>query len=83
MSYDELKRLAHARLWAANLQQGFATESLVHESYSRLAKVSSIDIPDRKRAVAYASKVKRQLILDAVRREWINARAVLLVLQDR
>ena len=67
VSYDELKRLAHSRLWSANLQQGLATESLVHESYLRLLKLSSIDIPDRKRYFAYVSKVMRSVILDLVR----------------
>lgn len=67
VSYDELKRLAHSRLWAANAHQGFATESLVHESYLRLVKLQTVDIPDRKRFFAYASKVMRSVILDAVR----------------
>ena len=67
VSYDELKRLAHSRLWSANLQQGLATESLVPESYLRLLKLSSIDIPDRKRYFAYVSKVMRSVILDLVR----------------
>ena len=67
VSYDELKRLARSRLWSANLQQGLATESLVHESFLRLLKLPSIDIPDRKRYFAYVSKVMRSVILDAVR----------------
>jgi RNA polymerase sigma factor (TIGR02999 family) len=67
VSYDELKRLAHSRLWASNLKQGFATESLVHESYLRLAKLKSIDIPDRRHYFAYASKVMRSVILDTLR----------------
>jgi RNA polymerase sigma factor (TIGR02999 family) len=67
VSYDELKRLAHSRLWASNLKQGFATESLVHESYLRLSKLASADIPDRKRYFAYASKVMRSVILDTLR----------------
>jgi DNA-directed RNA polymerase specialized sigma24 family protein len=66
-SYDELKRLARSRLWASNLHQGFATESLVHESYLRLAKSQALNIPDRKRYFAYASKVMRSVILDTVR----------------
>lgn len=67
VSYDELKRLAHSRLWAASLKQGFATESLVHESYLRLVNLRSLDIPDRKHYFACASKVMRSVILDAVR----------------
>jgi RNA polymerase sigma factor (TIGR02999 family) len=66
-SYDELKRLAHARLWASNLQGGFATESLVHESYLRLVHLKALDLPDRKHYFAYASKVMRSVILDTLR----------------
>lgn len=67
VSYVELKRLAHSRLWAANLKQSFATESLLHESYLRLANQKTLAIPDRKHFFAYASKVMRRVILDAVR----------------
>lgn len=67
VSYDELKRLAHARLWASNLKQGFATESLVHDSYLRLSSLKSLDIPDRRHYFAYASKVMRSVILDTLR----------------
>lgn len=67
VSYDELKRLAHSRLWAANLKQGFATESLLHESYLRLVNQKTLAIPDRQHFFAYASKVMRSVILDAVR----------------
>ena len=67
LSYDELKRLAHSRLWAANLKQSFATESLLHESYLRLATIKTLAIPDRQRFFAYASKVMRSIILDYVR----------------
>ena len=67
VSYDELKRLAHSRLWAANLKQSFATESLLHESYLRLANQKTLAIPDRQHFFAYASKVMRSVILDAVR----------------
>ena len=66
-SYDELKRLAHSRLWAANLKQDFATESLLHESYLRLVNQKSLAIPDRQHYFAYASKVMRSIILDTVR----------------
>jgi RNA polymerase sigma factor (TIGR02999 family) len=67
VSYDELKRLAHARLWSSNLHGGFATESLVHESYLRLMHLKALNLPDRKHYFAYASKVMRSVILDTVR----------------
>lgn len=67
VSYDELKRLARSRLWAANLRQHFATESLLHESYLRLVNQKTLAIPDRRQFFAYASKVMRSVILDSVR----------------
>ena len=60
-SYDELRRLAHARLWASNLDRPLATESLVHESYLRLVNLQVLDLPDRKRYFAYAGKVMRSV----------------------
>ena len=67
LSYDELKRLAHSRLWAANLKSSFATESLLHESYLRLTNLRGVAIPDRRHFFAYASKVMKSVILDVVR----------------
>lgn len=67
LSYPELRRLAHSRLWAANLKQSFATESLLHESYLRLINQKELAIPDRQHFFAYASKVMRSVILDCVR----------------
>ena len=67
LSYDELRKLARSRLWAANLKGGFATESLLHESYLRLVNQRTVAIPDRQSFFAYASKVMRSVILDCVR----------------
>jgi RNA polymerase sigma factor (TIGR02999 family) len=67
LSYDELKRLAHSRLWAANLKNSFGTESLLHESYLRLSNVKDVAIPDRQHFFAYASRVMKTVILDLVR----------------
>ena len=67
VSYPELKRLAHSRLYAANLKQSFATESLLHESFLRLVNLKTLAIPDRQHFFAYASKVMRNVILDSVR----------------
>ena len=40
---------------------------MIDESYLRLVNQQSLDIPDRKHYFAYASKVMRSVILDAVR----------------
>lgn len=66
-SYGELKRIAHARLYAANARDRFATESLLHESYMRLSQVQRVDLPDRKHFYAYASKVMRNIVLHEIR----------------
>jgi RNA polymerase sigma factor (TIGR02999 family) len=67
VSYDELKRVAHARLYAANASNRFATESLLHESYLRLHDLAALDLPGRKHFFAYASKVMRNIILGEIR----------------
>lgn len=67
LSYGELKRLAHSRLYAANLKNSFGTESLLHESYLRLATQENLAIPDRQHFFAYASRVMKSVILDLVR----------------
>lgn len=66
-SYGELKRIAHARIYAANAHDRYATESLLHESYMRLCHQTSLDLPDRKRFYALASKVMRNLVLQEIR----------------
>ncbi len=66
-SYPELKRIAHARLYAANLRQGIDTESLLHESFLKLVNQKTLPLEDRKQFFAYAAKTMRNIILDAVR----------------
>jgi RNA polymerase sigma factor (TIGR02999 family) len=66
-SYAELKRIAHARIYASNVSDRFATDSLLHESYMRLSSLKSVDVPDRKRFYAYASKVMRNIVLQEIR----------------
>jgi RNA polymerase sigma factor (TIGR02999 family) len=66
-AYPELKRLAHSRLYAANLRNGIATESLLHETFLKLCHVSQLDVPSRKQFFGYASTVMRNIILDEIR----------------
>lgn len=65
--YAELRRIAHSRLYAANLKSHFATESLLHESYLKLAGASVERFRDRAHFFAYASKMMRNIIVDTVR----------------
>jgi RNA polymerase sigma factor (TIGR02999 family) len=67
VSYPELKRLAHSRLYAANMGAAMSTQSLLHESFMHLAKQNELHLPDRKRFFAYASKVMHHIILDSIR----------------
>ena len=66
-SYDELSRLAHARIWAANKRDVLATESLLHECFLRMSKLKNLAIEDRKQFFGYAAKVMRTIIVDGVR----------------
>ncbi len=65
--YPALKRIAHNRLYAANLRRSFATESLLHESFLKLATASAERFLDKSHFFAYASKMMRNIIVDAVR----------------
>ncbi len=65
--YDELKRLAHAKL---KRHQDFTlldTTSLVHESFLKLAARADQPIQDRHRFFAYAARVMRSVIVDFAR----------------
>ncbi len=66
-SYDELARLAHARIWSANKRNVVATESLLHECFLRMSALKNLKIEDRKQFFGYASKVMRTIIVDSVR----------------
>ncbi|TDM05677.1 MAG: RNA polymerase subunit sigma [Ideonella sp. MAG2] len=65
--YPELKRIAHSRLYSANLRGHYATESLLHESYLKLAQAMPEGFADRGHFLAYASTIMRHLIVDEVR----------------
>lgn len=65
--YDELRRMAHAKLRRCGSALTLQTTALVHESYLRLRGVAGLDFPDRARCLAYASQVMRTVIVDLVR----------------
>jgi RNA polymerase sigma factor (TIGR02999 family) len=66
-AYDELKRLARARLWQDGGSTSLNPTALVHESYLRLVNGQGL-IGDSQRAYfAYASQVMRSVIIDTVR----------------
>jgi RNA polymerase sigma factor (TIGR02999 family) len=65
--YPELKRLAHARL--ARHQRGtlMETTALLHECYLKFLGSGSLTPVDRQHFVAYAARVMRSIVVDAVR----------------
>jgi RNA polymerase sigma factor (TIGR02999 family) len=65
--YEDLRRLAHARLKKAGPVVLLDTTSLVHESYLRFLGAGSLRNHDRSRFLAYAARVMRSVVVDFVR----------------
>lgn len=66
-AYDELKKLARARLHAAGGLSLLDTTALVNESYLKLAAAGTLKVESRSKFFAYASRVMRSVIVDLVR----------------
>jgi RNA polymerase sigma factor (TIGR02999 family) len=66
-AYGELRKLARSRLRDGGRNTVLDTTALVHESYLRFMKVGQLRSDDRRAFFAYASKVMRSVIIDAVR----------------
>jgi RNA polymerase sigma factor (TIGR02999 family) len=66
-AYPELRRLAHARLYINGRSTLLDTTSLVHDSYLRLLSSGLPRSSDRRAFFAYAARVMRSVIVDAVR----------------
>jgi RNA polymerase sigma factor (TIGR02999 family) len=66
-TYDELRRLARARLREGGRNTVLDTTSLVHESYLRFVSAGESRAGDRRSFFAYASQVMRSVILNSVR----------------
>lgn len=65
--YDELRRMARARLAGGGRNTVLDTTSLVHESFLRLCGLDEQTFPDRARFFVYAGKVMRSVIVDLAR----------------
>ena len=65
--YDDLRRLARARLRPHQTMTLLDTTSLVHESYLKLVGAQALPVDDRHHFFAYASKVMRSVIVDFAR----------------
>jgi RNA polymerase sigma factor (TIGR02999 family) len=66
-AYSELRKLARARLYRSGHSTLLDTTSLVHEAYIRYAGLGQLRVDDRRAFFAYASKVMRSVVIDAVR----------------
>ncbi|RQP24719.1 ECF-type sigma factor [Piscinibacter terrae] len=66
--YDDLRRLARARLKLSETITLLDTTSLVHEAYMRFLNARELDFADRARFFGYASSVMRSVIVDEVRK---------------
>jgi RNA polymerase sigma factor (TIGR02999 family) len=67
-TYDDLRRLARARLQSSRRNTFLDTGSLVHESYLRFAGARRLDLEDRVHFMRWAGRVMRSVIVDIARR---------------
>jgi len=65
--YDDLRRLAHARLRRNEPITLLDTTALVHETFLRVLKANHVDVSGRGRFLAYAGQAMRSIIVDFVR----------------
>jgi len=72
--YDDLHRIAHARLRGNQPLTLLDTTSLVHDAYLRFLKADRLQVSDRPHFLAYAARVMRSIIVDAVRKRQADRR---------
>ncbi|HEY2465369.1 MAG TPA: ECF-type sigma factor [Steroidobacteraceae bacterium] len=65
--YDQLRRLAHARLVRSSRNTFLDTSALLHETYLRMADNHGLRFEDRGRYFSYASQVMRGVVVDFAR----------------
>lgn len=66
--YDDLNRMARARLVGNGPITLLDATSLAHEAYLRLRNAQRIDVEDRAHFLAYVAQVMRSIIVDFARR---------------
>ncbi len=66
--YDDLRRIARARLRRSQPLTLLDTTGLVHDAYLRFLKADRLEVSDRPHFLAYAARVMRSIIVDAVRK---------------
>jgi RNA polymerase sigma factor (TIGR02999 family) len=65
--YDDLKQIAHHRLFGFKRDDTLNTTALVHESYLKLINSSEPDWQDRAHFYAVASRAMRYILIDHIR----------------
>lgn len=73
--YEELQRLAHARLRRNESITLLDTTALVDETFLRVLKSGNLSVRERSQFLAYAAHVMRSIIVDSVRRRHAARRA--------
>lgn len=66
-AYDELRALARQRLSRGAPITTLETTGLVHEAFLRFERAGKLEITDRNKFMAYASRVMRNIVIDTVR----------------
>ena len=66
--YEELRRIARARLKGEPANHPLQTTALVHEAYLRLVDRDRMTIQDRAHFFAVAARLMRQILVDQARR---------------
>ncbi len=66
--YQELRRVARARLRAEAPGHILQTTALVHETYLRLVQVDRMNVRDRAHLLSLAARLMRQVLVDAARK---------------
>ena len=72
--YDELRRVARARLKDERADHVLQTTALVHETYVRLIDLDRITIQNRTHFFALAARLMRQVLVDYARRAQADKR---------
>ena len=83
--YEELRRVARARLRAEPPGHVLQTTALVHEAYLRLVHIDRMNVRDRAHLLSLAARLMRQVLVDAARKRRSVKRggeAILVSLSD-
>ncbi len=73
--YDQLKRLAHARLRGERADHTLNTTALVHEAYIKLVDINRVQWTDRAHFLAMASRQMRRILVDYARKRQAQKRS--------